>query len=178
MTARDETNGADRPRCAGPVDRREFVRRATLLAGGLLAAMVTAGEARADDRWDVGEVEPLAPTATLPLRRYRVPDTDGAQVDAANELLLVRWNGRVRAFALGCPHRGATLEWQPGRSTVYCPKHKARFRGDGSHAGGRATRDLDRYPIRRDGEQLVVEVATRLRADQDAAAWAAAEITL
>ncbi len=160
------------------VDRREFVRRATLVAGGIFAAMVDAGLARADDRWLVGEATPHPGPSGAPLRRFRVPAADGALVVAAGELLIVRWHGQVHAFALACPHRGATLAWQAGSSTVYCPKHKARFRGDGAHVSGRASRDLDRHPVRLEGDQLVVDVATRLRADQDAADWAAAVVAV
>lgn len=164
--------------CGRTVDRREFVRRATLIAGGLFASMVQAGVARADDRWFVGEVVALPTGEGAALRRYRLPATDGGLVDAANEVLIVRWGGQVVALSLACPHRGATLEWQQGSGTVYCPRHKARFRADGVHAGGRATRDLDRLAIRRDGGELVVDLSARLRADQDAAVWSVAQIPL
>jgi nitrite reductase/ring-hydroxylating ferredoxin subunit len=167
-----------RSACGHGVDRREFLRRATIIAGGVFAAMVDAGLARADDRWTVGEAAPLPGPAGVPLRRFSIPSADGAQVDAANELLIVRWRGQLFAFALACPHRGARLEWQTGTGSVHCPKHKARFRADGSHAGGRATRDLDRHPVRRVGDQLEVDIGTRLRADQDSAAWATAVVAV
>lgn len=164
--------------CGHRVDRREFVRRATLLAGGVLASLAATDVAGAAARLVVAEIEDLTPDATLPLRRYRLPTADGAFIDAGNELLIVRWNRQVFAFALACPHRGATLEWRTAQGEVYCPKHKARFRPDGAHSGGRASRDLDRFPVHLEGAELVVDLATRLRADRDAAAWAAAVLTL
>jgi nitrite reductase/ring-hydroxylating ferredoxin subunit len=127
----------------------------------------------------VGEAHALAPrspSGAARLRRYALPAVDGALVDAENELLLVRWAGRVHAFSLSCPHRGATLRWQGNAAGVFCPKHKARFAPDGAHVGGRRTRALDRYPIRREGSLVVVELATPLKQDADAAAWAAAWI--
>ena len=38
--------------------------------------------------------------------------------------------------------------WHAAESRVYCPKHKVRFRPDGMHDSGRATRSLDRYDLR------------------------------
>lgn len=163
--------------CAG-VDRREFVKRASIIAAGVLAAMTDAGLARADGRWTVDETSPVDGLAGGARQRYVVPASDGALIDANAELLIVRWLGQVSAFALRCPHRGAKLEWRSGAAEVYCAKHKAHFRPDGVHASGRATRNLDRHPIRRVGDQLEVDLTVRLRADQDATAWRDAIVTL
>jgi nitrite reductase/ring-hydroxylating ferredoxin subunit len=104
-------------------------------------------------------------------RAYRLPAADGATVDAANDLIIARWQGRVYAFSLRCPHRGTRLEWHADEARIFCPKHKARFRPDGAHDSGRSTRDLDRYGVRRQGEELIVNFAILYRADQNAAAW-------
>lgn len=111
-------------------------------------------------------------------RSYAIPAADGATVDAENEVLLVRWAGRVCAVSLACPHRGTRLEWHAAERRVFCPKHEARFRPDGAHDGGRRTRALDRYDLRREGDRLVVQLDARRRADQDAAAWEAATVVV
>lgn len=167
-----------RANCAKSVDRREFVRRATLLAASVLATVAVTEGAEATTRRTIREIEAEPTADAVPLRRYRVPTADGAFIDAGNELLLIRSNRRVVAFALGCPHRGATLQWRSASEDIYCPKHKARFDADGVHRSGRASRDLDRYPLRLDGGDLLVDLAGRLRSDRDASAWAAAVITL
>ncbi|MCU0650499.1 MAG: Rieske (2Fe-2S) protein [Gemmatimonadaceae bacterium] len=164
--------------CGHRVDRREFVRRATLLAGGVLASLTGAATAHATARAVITEITPKALEDASAVRRYRVPTANGAFIDAGNELLIVRWNRQLFAFALACPHRGATLEWRTTPGEVYCPKHKARFDAGGAHRSGRASRDLDRYSLRLEGAELVVDLANRLRADRDASAWAAAVITL
>jgi nitrite reductase/ring-hydroxylating ferredoxin subunit len=164
--------------CSRTVDQREFMLRATLIAGGVFASMVSAGTARADGGLQVGTISARPVADGLPLRRYGVPGTVGAFVDAAHELLLVRWSRRVYAFALTCPHRGATLNWQQTSGGVYCPKHKARFLANGTHTSGRATRDLDRIGIQREGDSVAVDLATRLRPDQVATAWSAAQMAL
>ena len=90
-------------------------------------------------------------------------------------VLVVRAHSKLYAFPLECPHRGRLLEWQPGDSQFYCPKHKARFSTDGANIGGRRTSALDRYSLRRDGAKVMVSLdrafsATDLPAERNAAA--------
>jgi len=59
-----------------------------------------------------------------------------------------------------------------------CTKHDSRYQPDGEHISGRATRNMDRLPIRRDGAELVVNLDHVIRSDQDPAGWMAAAIAL
>ena len=43
---------------------------------------------------------------------------------------------------------------------------------------GRATRNMDRFAIRRDGDKLIVDVNRLYRSDQQKAEWDAAVVTL
>jgi nitrite reductase/ring-hydroxylating ferredoxin subunit len=88
-------------------------------------------------------------------RTYALPASDTIQIDADNEVIIARWQNRIYAFSLRCPHRGTRLEWLAGERRVFCPKHKARFLPDGSHESGRQSRSLDRYDISRQGSLLV-----------------------
>jgi nitrite reductase/ring-hydroxylating ferredoxin subunit len=99
-------------------------------------------------------------------------------VDERNDVILARWQNRVYAFSIKCPHKGARLEWRESEGRVYCPKHKARFAPDGRHVSGRGSRDLDRYALRRAGDTLMVDTGAVLRADRDAARWASASVAL
>jgi nitrite reductase/ring-hydroxylating ferredoxin subunit len=110
------------------------------------------------------------------VRSYTIPAADGVYVDAATDVILARWQNQVYAFSIACPHRGATLEWRPAENRVFCPKHKARFRPDGAHDSGRQSRDLDRFDIRRAGEQVIVDLDGLRRADTDSAAWLSAVV--
>jgi hypothetical protein len=62
------------------------------------------------------------------------------------------------------------------KSRFQCTKHDSRYSPDGEHTAGRATRNLDRYPVRKNGTSIVVLTDTVYRSDQNAAAWAAAAI--
>lgn len=111
-------------------------------------------------------------------RSYAVPATDSVSVDVDNDLILARWQNRVYAFSLKCPHRGTRLQWHGSEERIFCPKHKARFVPNGAHDSGRRSRDLDRYAISRQAGSVVVDLGTVLRADLDAPAWTAAVVVI
>ncbi len=111
-------------------------------------------------------------------RTYPLPATDAISVDTDDDVILARWQNRVYAFSLRCPHRGARLEWRGNEGRVFCPKHEARFRPDGSHESGRRSRDLDRYDLSRQAGSVVVDLGALRRADQEPERWRAAVIEL
>jgi nitrite reductase/ring-hydroxylating ferredoxin subunit len=153
--------------------RRAVLRNAALAVAGALALGATAREALAER---VAEA-----TASLRrglLRAYALPGEGTVSVDAANDLVLARWDNRVYAFSLKCPHRGTRLEWQAAERTLFCPKHKARFAPDGAHLSGRQSRDLDRYDIKREGSSVVVDLGALRRADQDGERWRTAVVAV
>ena len=111
-------------------------------------------------------------------RTYPVPTADGVTVDKAAQVILVRSSGHVFAFALSCPHQNAAVRWVPKNNQFECTKHDSHYQADGLHTAGRATRNMDRYPIRRDGGVLHVDTAHVFQSDKDAAGWAAAMVSL
>ncbi len=66
----------------------------------------------------------------------------------------------------------------PGESHFVCSKHDSVYRLDGVYIGGRATRNLDRFPVRRQGNSVVVNVVTMIQSDLNKAEWEAAFITV
>ena len=160
--------------CGARLDRRAFLQRTGLaIAAALVASGITPAEGFA------GAVSELIPEARAGrTRTYGIPATDGVFVDAADSVVLARWQGRVYAFSIECPHRGARLQWRANEGVMYCPKHKARFSPDGAHVSGRRTGPLDRFGLRRVSGSVVIALDQVLTADQDAAAWAAAVLTV
>ncbi len=160
--------------CLHALDRRAFLQRAAL---GAVAALIAGGFAPSTALAEqVAELTPLRRVGAA--RTYDMPTQDGVFVDTASELAIVRSGGRLFAFSLACPHRGATLQWKAGEQRFYCPKHKARFSTDGAHVSGRATSDLDRFALRRVGSQVSVALDQPLSAKSDSAAWAAAVLVI
>ncbi len=110
--------------------------------------------------------------------RYPVPTEDGVQIDKDQEVILVRWQGSVFAFNLSCPHQHTALRWENGDHQFRCPKHKSRYQPDGGYVSGRATRNMDRFALSRDGGDVVVHVNQLFKSDEEAARWAAAVLAV
>ena len=155
--------------------RRRFLRD----VGAMVAAALAVGALASPAAALVNAVAEVGPTnAAGPLRTYALPSTDSISIDVANDVILARWQGRVHAFSLKCPHRGARLEWHEDEQRIFCPKHKARFTAEGTHDSGRGSRDLDRYRLSRQNGSIVVDLASVLRTDADPGAWRAAVIDI
>lgn len=163
--------------CALQQSRRSFLRDGALAAvivsmgamglstrtAGAMSVGVVTGRRRADDgRQTIS---------------YPMPTADGAQIDHDNEVILVRWENEVYAFNLSCPHQHTALRWDDADHRFQCPKHHSKYQPDGEFISGRATRNMDRFVIRRDASNMiVVDVDAMLRSDQGLAAWTAATL--
>lgn len=160
--------------CPLVVDRRRFLRNTGL---AVLATLIATGlrpvEALAE------AVSEIAPKRKIGTRlAYTLPGSNSVSVDPANDVIIARWNNRVWAFSLKCPHRGATLEWKENESRIFCPKHKARFTPDGNHFSGRSTTSLDRYAVRLDGMEIIVMMDEVLKQEENPAGWRSAVVQL
>jgi Rieske Fe-S protein len=111
-------------------------------------------------------------------RTYPLPAEDGASIDRDAEVILVRYQGKVYAFALSCPHQHTALHWEPDKARFQCPKHHSKYQPDGVYVSGRATRSMDRHALRRDAASVVVDLGRLYREDRDADAWKGAFVTV
>ena len=107
-------------------------------------------------------------------RHYPVPAADGVSIDRAAQVILVRVGQSVYAMALACPHQNAAVKWIESDHRFQCTKHDSRYTPDGTYTSGRATRNLDRFPVRLEGNTVVVATDRVYRSDQDRSAWSAA----
>jgi nitrite reductase/ring-hydroxylating ferredoxin subunit len=156
------------------LERRTFLRDAAAAALGVLAALgASTTEARA---MPVRLATALA--ARGDERHYPLPVEDGVTIDRKESIIIARWSGMAYAFSLACPHQNTALRWEQKDERFQCPKHHSKYRPDGSFIEGRATRGMDRFAVRRDGENLVVDIDLLYRQDKDAADWKAAFIQL
>ena len=172
MNLRDDCAGD----CSLPASRRRFLRDS-------FAAVATALVA-------VGM--PKSAAMAMPLEfiegtrsgrdpvSYPIPAADGAQIDKKNEVILVRSQGAVYAFNLSCPHQNTALRWYEKEQEFACPKHHSRFKPDGDYIedSGRATRNMDRFAIVRDGANVRVDVDKLFEADKDTKEWNEAVVKL
>jgi nitrite reductase/ring-hydroxylating ferredoxin subunit len=107
-----------------------------------------------------------------------MPAADGVNIDRSAQMILVRFQGHVFVFALSCPHQNYAVKWVEGDRRFHCTKHDSVYEEDGRHVSGRATRNMDRYSIRRDGDSVVVDVHKWFESDKDPNGWNAAFIAV
>lgn len=156
--------------CRSLASRRDFLREAASL---VVCAAVVPSDALG---------LPVRLTAALRMLGgeavYPIPPQDGATIDRDHEVILARFQDRIYAFGLSCPHQRTPLRWQEEQQRFQCPKHKSTFQLDGAFVSGRATRSMDRYPLRRDGDTVVVDLSALLQEDKDRERWVDAVVQL
>jgi nitrite reductase/ring-hydroxylating ferredoxin subunit len=160
-----------RPECDGCAlgSRRQFLGRVT----GTVAAAVLC------DDWTAAlgataVTDATAVQAGVTTLTYPVPAGDGVSIDKKEQIILVRYQQKVYAFPLACPHENTALRWRQGDLRFQCPRHDSKYRPDGTFMTGRATRNMDRYAVSRSGGSIVIDLTTLYQSDTHAAQWAAA----
>jgi cytochrome b6-f complex iron-sulfur subunit len=111
-------------------------------------------------------------------KSYPIPAADGVQIDKDQDVIISRTQGKVFAFNLGCPHQNTALRWDGGRTRFQCPKHKSIYTPEGVFVEGRATRGMDRFAVRRDGNSIIVSLDSLYEQDKDLDKWPKAFVTL
>ncbi len=160
--------------CPGGTSRRQMLGRMSTAA---LAAMVGvelwAGAAEA-----VPVVAGSGQQTGPDEHRYPIPAADGVTIDRDTQVIVVRFQGHAYVFNLACPHENTALRWRAQDGRFQCPRHESKYQPDGTFVSGRATRNMDRFAIRRDGDSLVVDLNRLFRSDQQPQDWSAATVQL
>jgi nitrite reductase/ring-hydroxylating ferredoxin subunit len=156
------------------ITRREILAGTAGCLAGLIASALGISKAEA---------------AALPVRfhdgdsgageiRYPIPPGDSVSVDQRTQVIVVRYQSRVYAMSLVCPHENASVRWLPKEGHFECTKHHSRYTPEGTFITGRATRNLDRFPVHRENDQIVVTTDGVFRSDQNASGWGSAMVQL
>ena len=178
MGIKEIPDGEQNPACrdCAVLDRRGFLRDASLAVASVLVAL--------------GAVPSRASAAPLEFitalgggredKSYPIPAKDGTQIDKDNQTIITRWQNKVYVFSLACPHQNTAIRWYEKEHQFECPKHHSRFEVDGIYLkdSGRATRNMDRFAVRKDGNNVVVNLDKLYQEDDDEAAWKAAFVAI
>jgi Rieske Fe-S protein len=149
--------------------RREFLQ-----AGGcFVAALVAIGLPPSLTGLPVVEA---AGTDTGGEKKYSLPAGDSVNIDRQAQVILIRFQNSVYAFALACPHEHAAVKWLAKDKRFQCSKHDSQYTPNGTYTSGRATRNLDRFVIRREDASIFVDVHHWFESDKDPRGWAAAVV--
>lgn len=153
--------------------RREFLSKASYLA---IAALFSAdGRAKDADAFPLSVISGNLEGAEC---SYGVPSSNGVGIDSDNQVILVRNANCVYAFALACPHENTALRWRPRDGYFLCPRHQAKYQPDGGFLSGRATRNMDRFSVRLEGQKIIVDLNRLYRSDEQKAEWQSAFVTV
>lgn len=170
-----ENNRSDACTGCELADRRAFITRmAATAVGALIGLGMSAERALA---MPLGVITGMRQGDGGPVT-YPIPAADGATIDRANDVILARYQGRVFAFGLACPHQNTALRWNEKDGRFKCPKHNSRYQPDGLFIDGRATRGMDRFSVAIQGANVVVDVNAMHKQDADPTGWAAAMVKL
>lgn len=153
-------------------NRREFLQTAGCFGLAFALLGLSSAEARALPVFTTEGVQSGGE------RRYPIPGADSVNIDHAAQLIIARFRGQVFVFSLSCPHQNNAVKWLPNDHRFQCTKHDSQYQPDGVHTSGRATRNMDRYVIRCDGDSVVVDLHRWIQSDKDPVGWAAAAITV
>jgi Rieske Fe-S protein len=154
--------------------RRAYLRELGMAAAGVAVALGIAPSCAS--ALPVNFVRALSSTGRD--RAYPIPAADGVQIDKDESVIIARAGNKVFAFSLACPHQNTALRWDGDNNRFQCPKHKSKYQPDGTFISGRATRGMDRFAVRRDGANLIVDLERLYEQDDNPAEWAAAVVTL
>jgi len=113
-------------------------------------------------------------TANNNEKRYTLPTADSVNIDHQAQVILIRFQNNIYAFALACPHEHAAVKWLAKDKRFQCSKHDSQYQPNGTYTAGRATRNLDRFAIRREETSIVVDLHRWFESDKDPAGWASA----
>jgi Rieske Fe-S protein len=160
--------------CGGATSRRRALGQ---MSAAVLAAM--AGVAlRPGTAAAVPVVEGTGTQTGPDEHSYPMPAADGVTIDRDTQVILVRFQQKVYAFNLACPHENTALRWKPRDGCFQCPRHESQYKPDGTFITGRATRNMDRFAVKHAGDSLVVDLNRLFRSDQQAQDWSAAAVAV
>ncbi|MEP6904012.1 MAG: Rieske 2Fe-2S domain-containing protein [Actinomycetota bacterium] len=134
--------------CGG---RREFLVKATAIAGGVVLSLsgLSAAQAQKDKDKDkkkdgdtMNEDLVLKLDASSPLSK--VGGTDTVETKSAGKVIIVR-NGEMSfaAFHAKCPHKGGPIKYDEKTKQLFCPWHGSRF----DAASGNVLKDPAKEPL-------------------------------
>jgi Rieske Fe-S protein len=158
--------------CGGATSRRRALGQ---ISAAMLATM--AGVALRPETAAALPVIEATGTQTGPAEHtYPLPAADGVTIDRDTQVILVRFQQKAYAFNLACPHENTALRWKPRDGRFQCPRHESQYQPDGTFISGRATRNMDRFEVKRSGDNLVVDLNRLFRSDQQTPDWSAAAV--
>jgi len=104
---------------------------------------------------DAGDIPHLRPAVPKKINFTRIRMDGWRNISEKDSAWLLRANdGTLTAFAPQCTHLGCAYHWDEKHDAFLCPCHGSIFSRTGQVTRGPATRPLDRYTVRREGDRV------------------------
>lgn len=155
-----------------PMNRREFIKGATAMIGGLITAVIglptiaylidPALKESAKEAWiPVGKLENMPIGKPAPFSFTRVQVNGWERTSTSHGGYIIRKSEDPKDLLIlnsRCTHLGCTVNWKDEDNAFLCPCHDAKFDATGKVLGGPPPRPLDRYTEFRVTEDGVLEI--------------------
>ena len=124
-------------------NRRDFLVKASVTAGGLLLSLSGASAAKAETVETTLEDVVVKLDDKSPLNKVG----GSALIDTKSGKVIVVRTGDMAfsAYSAVCTHKGATIKYDADKKQLFCPSHGSKFDADGKNAGGPAKLPLAKY---------------------------------
>lgn len=131
---------------------------ATVLIAPVVRYLFSVSGKRVSDHWI-----DLADVSKLPARRpmelvFQRSSIDGwkATGEKCSTWVTRRPDAGFVAFSPHCTHLGCAYHWDDSSNVFVCPCHNSRFSINGDVIAGPASRPLDRYEVKVEGNRLLI----------------------
>jgi Rieske Fe-S protein len=155
-----------------PISRREFIKGATAIVGGLITAVIglptiaylidPALKQSAKEGWiPIGKLADMPVGKPTPFSFTRVQVNGWERTSTSHGGFVIRKSEDAKDLLIlnsRCTHLGCTVNWKDEANAFLCPCHDAKFDPTGKVLGGPPPRPLDRYSKFRVSEDGVLEI--------------------
>ncbi len=145
--------------CGG---RRDFLVKATALAGGLvlsLSGVDGIAQDKKDKKDKAMKMDNSADETVLKLGAdsplAKVGGTQTVETKTGKIIVLRTGAEEFKAFTAVCPHKGGPIKYDEKTSQLFCPWHNSRFDTSGKVFKGPSKKDLPSLPTQ---EAVVVSI--------------------
>ncbi len=155
-----------------PISRREFIKGATAIIGGLITAVIglptiaylidPALKESAKEAWiPIGKLADIPIGKPSPFSFTRVQVNGWERTSTSHGGFVIRKSEDPKDLLIlnsRCTHLGCTVNWKDEANAFLCPCHDAKFDATGKVLGGPPPRPLDRFAEFRVSEDGVLEI--------------------
>ncbi len=155
-----------------PISRREFIKGATAIIGGMITAVIglptiaylidPALKESAKEAWiPIGKLADIPIGKPSPFSFTRVQVNGWERTSTSHGGFVIRKSEDPKDLLIlnsRCTHLGCTVNWKDEANAFLCPCHDAKFDATGKVLGGPPPRPLDRFAEFRVSEDGVLEI--------------------